>query len=389
MRILFLANPLDVHDFKWMTYFSSGHDSALIVRQEHFQKMSSGQKDQFIRDDGIQALWSLRDFSVARPWRTLKEMFRLRGYIKDFSPDIIHVYFAEPNALWALVRSFVGGRSKWVLTTRGTDILLTIPKFRQRNDRLGRLIHWLYRRAFARFDMLVATSQAQILSAQRELGYSGITSVVRTGVDFESLSISRPDLLPASLENRRFIFFPRLMAPVYDQELSLDVIEALPEQIKSEYIMVFVDRDQGHPDYVQMIQSRMQQIQGVRFEFLDRLSPEEVWELYKAAALTVMTPRSDGTPVSAMESLMCGTLVVAPPLDYDPELAKELLVACSRQPGDFVAQIQLGLNRKAQIKPDSAFFCLASRNAQMSKLARHYESLLACSERSSSAILSS
>lgn len=377
VRILFLANPLDVHDLKWMSYFSSTHDCAVLARSEHFRSMTLAQRDEFARSQRMPILGELLDFSVARPWRTLREWLKLQQWIRSFQPDFVHVHFAEPNALWSLSRWFFKGPGKWILTTRGTDVLVTIPQFRSRGDRLGRVLHWLYRRAFAKYDALAATSQAQVLAAQTQLGYPGPSAVVRTGVDVEKLQISRPELFPASLRGRPFIFFPRLMAPIYGQELSLDVVEALPEDIKSQYTMVFVDRDQGNPEYTRQIQARMARLPDVRIEFLKRLEPEEVWELYKLASLTVMTPRSDGTPVSAMESLLCGTQVVAPPLNYDPELAERMLLSSSWRPEDFVAQIRLGLGKKVRVEPDSSFYRLASRQWQMSQLEKLYQSLLA------------
>jgi glycosyltransferase involved in cell wall biosynthesis len=376
MRILFLANPLDVHDVKWMSYFSYSHDCAVLARSTHYRSMSAAGRAEFSQSLRLPILGELLDFSVARPWRTLREFVKLWRWLRSFKPDLVHIHFAEPNALWSLSRCFLRGPSKWLLTTRGTDILVTIPKFRKRGDRLGQFLHWLYRRAFAQFDALAATSRAQILIAQSELGYSGPTAVVRTGVDVESLRRPRAELVPESLRDRPFIFFPRLMAPVYGQELSLDVIEALPKQIKSQYTMVFVDRDQGDPEYLRQIRARMEQLSDVRIEFLPSLQPEEVWELYKAAALTVMTPRSDGTPVSAMESLLCGTQVVVPPLNYDPELAQQMLVSSSWEPRDFVEQIKLGLGKKVQIEADSAFYQLASRAHQMTRLEQLYQSLL-------------
>lgn len=343
MKILYFANALDVHDVKWMTYFSHRHDCRLVLRSLHFGGMSGCQRDEFNRSYRLPILGELPDFSLARPLRTLLGWYKLRKILNDFQPDIVHVMFAEPNALWSLTRILGGLKASWILTTRGTDILVTVPKFNQRGDRFGRFVHWLYRRAFAGFEALAATSKAQIEAAQNDLGYRGRVAVVRTGVDVERLLQPRPDLLLESLRERPFIFFPRLMAPIYNQELSLDIIAALPKEIKSDYKMVFVDSDLGDPAYVREIRGRMDQLPGVEFEFLKRLEPEQVWELYKRAALTVMTPRSDGTPVSAMESLICGTPVVAPPLHYDRELADQMLISASWEPQDFVAQMLVGL----------------------------------------------
>lgn len=371
MKILYFGNPLSIHDVKWMSYFSPRHECALVLRADHARSASPQQLAEFSHSHSIPILAELEDFSLARLWRTWQQCQKLSRLIGEFQPDVIHILFAEPNALWSLCRSGKQ-RTRWILTTRGTDVLVTIPRFYRRRDLLGRIVHWLYCKALQRYDWVAGTSKAQLAVVREQLDFRGHCAVVRTGVDIDWVRQARPHLLPEELRRRPFFFFPRLMSPLYDQELSMEVIAALPDELRRNYVMVFVDCDQGDPAYVAGIRARMGRMPDVQFHFLERQAPLAIWELYKAAELTVMTPRSDGTPVSAMESLICGTPVVAPPLLYDAELAQELLVARSWLPEDFVDQIKRGLGRRVKLEPDSECYRLCDRHFQMNLLENIY-----------------
>lgn len=363
---------MSIHDVKWMGHFSRQHQCGLILRTAHEAMFSPEDRQVFVETYGVPILGVLEDFSLSRPLRTWRQFQSFKKIIDHFEPDIVHILFAEPNALW----SFCRGATKtprWLLTTRGTDILVTIPRFRRRADLLARLVHFLYCRAFARFDWVVGTSNAQLDVVRSELGFDGPCSVVRTGSDVEAVRQPRPELLPAGLRNRPYIFFPRLMTPLYDQELSLDVIAALPPELRRHYSMVFVDCDKGEPGYVQRIREKMASLPEVDFHFLKREEPAVVWELYKAAQLTVMTPCSDGSPVSAMESLLCGTPVVAPPLAYDWELKENLLVADSWEVSAFVRQIECGLGKRVELALDSPCYQLCDRALQMRLMEQVYQ----------------
>jgi trehalose-6-phosphate synthase len=53
---------------------------------------------------------------------------------------------------------------------------------------------------------------------------------------------------------------------------------------------------------------------------LPKQKQEGIWELYKRAELIVMTPKSDGTPVSGMEAIALGQKLILGPLKYDEDI---------------------------------------------------------------------
>jgi glycosyltransferase involved in cell wall biosynthesis len=67
----------------------------------------------------------------------------------------------------------------------------------------------------------------------------------------------------------------------------------------------------------------MAEIPEAHFVFLNKLDAAAMYEGYRKCSLVVMTPRSDGTPVSALEAMALRKPLILPPLDYDQEVFAE------------------------------------------------------------------
>ena len=159
MNILFLADPGSVHDVKWMSYLSVGHTCHLIVRKHHAAQMGVEKLRAFERTNGIRIIAQVEDFSIrrfGRTWSTAKELARL---IRANGIDVFHMMYAEPNALWAFFRRTLA--VPILLTTRGTDVLKTIPAFYQRKSLLDRSVAWCYWKALRQVDQVTCTSTRQ------------------------------------------------------------------------------------------------------------------------------------------------------------------------------------------------------------------------------------
>jgi glycosyltransferase involved in cell wall biosynthesis len=84
--------------------------------------------------------------------------------------------------------------------------------------------------------------------------------------------------------------------------------------------MVFLGKDRGDKSYQAKLEAKMKGVSDARFVFLEHLKQETIFELFKRASLVVMTPHSDGSPVSAIEAMIAKVPVILPPLDYDEEV---------------------------------------------------------------------
>ena len=318
MNILFLADPGSVHDVKWMSYLSVGHTCHLIVRKHHAAQMGVEKLRAFERTNGIRIIAQVEDFSIrrfGRTWSTAKDLARL---IRANGIDVFHMMYAEPNALWAFFRRTLA--VPILLTTRGTDVLKTIPAFYQRKSLLDRSVAWCYWKALRQVDQVTCTSTRQS-TAVKELSGDPQKAIelVRTGVPVQRILEDTTAHQLQDLNGQRYVLFPRSMRPIYQHELALAAIDLLPENILRDHLFVFVDRSSSYRDYVQDVQRLIDRSKG-RTLWLDHVDQPTMFQMYKRAALVAMTPISDGSPVSALEAMLCKVPVILPPLRYDEDL---------------------------------------------------------------------
>ncbi len=311
MNILYLADPNSVHDIRWINFFAEcGVNCYVIVRERHF-------RDEYARlDERIQVVGTIRDPSTIRPIRVVAQLLKIKTFIKAFRIDLLHILYAEPNALWANARSYF--RCPVVVTTRGSDVLRTIPMFFDNKSFLGKAIAWQYRRAFRFADMITCTSIAQQEQVRR-LAVETPVVIVRTGVDFRLVEREERHVAESLGIRTPFILMPRKMEPLYDHAFTLDAISLLSERIRNKFTFVFLNADTPQQLYYRKIADKADGIQAC-FHFIPSLSHEDLICLYKQASLVIMNPRSDGSPVSAMEAMACRVPVILPPLPYDPDL---------------------------------------------------------------------
>jgi hypothetical protein len=314
MNILFFADPYSIHDEKWIGYFAEDtHNKTYILPR-------AGQmENQEIKSVRINStvLEPIVDFSILRFYQTLVTAFRIKALIKQYKIDIIHVLYAEPNALWSLFCFFF--KTPIVISSRGTDVLKTIPETFKKHTFINRLVAPAYRKAFLKADWVTCTSLKQKKIIASFSGRIDNFSIVRTGVDLRRLDNDFE--LPSSLTGTsKYILFPRYIRPVYNHEFCLEAIDLLPSAVKETYKMVFVGRNSGDFSYQEILEKKMYALQNVDIVFLEKQNQDTLFGLYKKSSLVVMTPLSDGSPVSAMEALLCGTRLILGPLEYDEEI---------------------------------------------------------------------
>jgi hypothetical protein len=153
--------------------------------------------------------------------------------------------------------------------------------------------------------------------------------LVRTGLD---LSTIQRNELPSGLKDREYILFPRTMRPVCNHEFCIEALSLCPDRIKSRYTMVFVDRNGYDRAYVQKIERLLCKLKDVNVLFLNSFSNLSMMTLYRQASLVVMTPLSDGSPVSAMETMLCESPLILGNVEYDNDLFADVTRLQSWEP---------------------------------------------------------
>ena len=320
-NILYLADPNSLHDTKWISFFSSKGVSKcyLLPRRLHYKTFKHAASQ---LDSNTLVLSPISDFSIVRFYRTLYEAYIIRRIILKYKIEVVHVLYAEPNALWCLFRGFFS--VPMIISARGTDVLKTIPEAFLKRDILNKIVAFAYKKAFQLADWVTVTSQTQLDSVSRFSGRMDRLTVIRTGVDVGRLHEDTSQHFPLR-DSKPFILFPRYLKPLYNHEFSLSAIALLPSNIKMSYKMVFVGKGSGEPLYERLMEELMQVQSDVDFEFIAKQSQEAIVELYKRTRLVVMVPVSDGSPVSGMEALLCGAKLILGPLNYDPDIFSQAI----------------------------------------------------------------
>ena len=224
MNILFIADPNSIHDVRWINFFSEKEEFScyILPRRSHYRKTHVGATSLNAR---ASVLPPLSDPSTIRPWRNFLQVIKIKNAIKRYGIELVHVMYAEPNALWANGKWLLG--IPFVLTTRGTDVLRTIPEFYAKTDPLSIAIAFQYTRALRNFDQITCTSKEQI-NALTALGINQSKVIIRTGVDFETID-GLDDLCDPLKLDKPFIFMPRRMKPIYNHGFTMGAISLLEQ----------------------------------------------------------------------------------------------------------------------------------------------------------------
>jgi glycosyltransferase involved in cell wall biosynthesis len=374
LNILYIADPNSIHDIKWMSFFSEKHQCFLLQRAYHAKIYPNFDSDNFCSIYNIKVLGSIKDFSLRNFLSTISQYRLLKKIIKENKIDLIHVMYAEPNALWAYFRNSL--HVPIILTTRGTDVLKTIPEFYNNKGLLNNLVAYCYRKAFLKTDTITCTSSKQQASILKMTNAKAKEiSIIRTGVDVDLILSDHSAKKRAELMGKKYVFFPRAMRPLYHHELAIEAISLLPSELRKAYSFVFVDKNSSDKAYTEEIGQKMSKCE-TSFVWLENLDQPTLFETYKNAVLCVMTPKSDGTPVSAIEAMICKIPLILPDLDYDRDIFSEGISFFEQNSAASLSNL-MTKHLEGNLKPDleKAFnnaLNLADRKREMNKLGEIY-----------------
>jgi glycosyltransferase involved in cell wall biosynthesis len=202
--------------------------------------------------------------------------------------------------------------------------------------------------------------------------------IIRTGVDIQTILSDTVSYEKEELIEKKYVFFPRAMRSLYNHELAIDAIAILPETIIKEFSFVFVDKNSADKAYTSLIEDKIKQ-SAANFIWFENLGQKTLFQTYKNASLCIMTPKSDGTPVSAVEAMLCRVPLILPPLEYDPDLFSEGVMFFNERTAESLSSL-IEAVLCGQKLPDIEMayknaLHLADRNKEMNKLGMIYKEL--------------
>jgi len=332
MRICYLADGRYVHTHRWLRFFSErGHQTSLLS----FAAMQPAHIEA-VENAGARYLGELDGLHLKRFWRTTGQIARLKKLFRSEKIDIVHSHFLGVNSWYAALSGFHPN----VVTVMGGDILgegwQPGPDIRER---------WLTPFALRKADLITCWSSRLTSVVKRYSRPDTPIEVIHGGVDVKQFS---PAAAPRHLRDElripadaKIILSPRLMKPLYNlDQIALAAREIWPH-VPNAYFLFAVSADDKNLDYERKVRGMLGDDGRVRF--LESIPHERMGDFYRLADVTISIPSSDGTPLSVLESLACGTSVLVSNIpNYDPdyiEAGKTVLMAESSDVASIVSSL--------------------------------------------------
>lgn len=305
IKILFVGDFESHHDNKWITHIINNHEVYSLFVQEGLGVVTTlkGPTRQPV-EFPLLSFWKLLGF--------IRGIFFWRNYIKKENIDIIHVFIATRHIIPV---SYLG--LPYIITTRGTDVNETFKEIAKSKSFKQKLLFLLMKRAFCKASFITCTSQSQITSLLTTLTNEICPQLIRTGIEVESIK----ELHQQGKDNsKRYILFPRGLRDVYDPELSIEALTEIKEELLGfEFIFLYAKGDEVKKNVLQEMVSNLNQ----NIRFLPFMDKELLWKYIHSADLVVMNPKHDGTPNSALETMMIGTPLIIGACNYDKDIFNE------------------------------------------------------------------
>jgi L-malate glycosyltransferase len=377
MRIAYFADGRYVHTHKWMRFFNErGHEVHLIsfapLDQQHLAAVAA---------TGAKYHGEIGLLHLKRFWHTLAAHRKLKSFLRSQKIDVLHCHFLGANAWYGALSRF----HPFVITVMGGDILG--PDWQPSGDiRERKLTPFALRQA----DLVTCWSKTLTTVVRRYTRPRTPVEVIHGGIDLSRFSPG-PD--PTYLRERygipagaKVILSPRLMRPLYN----LDTIVASADRVWNDFpdarFLFAVLPEAKDPDYEAQVLSVTQASKKPdQIKFIGGIAHNEMADHYRLADVTVSIPSSDGTPMSVLESMACGTPVVVSNIrDYDTqyiELDRTVLAADPRNADDVASALKRFLRDEEFTKQISTearrrVVETASYESQMARMEELYKELV-------------
>lgn len=349
IKICFFADGESVHTQRWLREIAArGFDVVLITRRT---QQNSEFKTYVIEPGCSRAGWLLG-------------LLKIRRLIHKVSPDIVHGHYITSYGLWA---SF-SGIKPLVLTAWGSDILVSPKK--------SRLVRWLTGWVLSKADLITADSSDTLNEIKN---YSPLAELkqVQWGVDVTKFH-SSPHAKERDVLN---IVSLRNWTPNYNIDLILYAFGDLVKKLPSYHIHLHL---LGGGELEVLLKKQAESL-GITSQvtFHGMVNEERLLEILLNADISISIPTSDATAMSLLESMAAGLPVIVTDLEAnrqwidqsggrivavrDKDSITHALVELAKDHG---LRTQMGQRNRVVIEK------AASRQDQMDKMARLYESLI-------------
>ncbi|TNF25240.1 MAG: glycosyltransferase [Bacteroidetes bacterium] len=378
-RVLYIGDPSSVHDLKWVSYFSTRPDfEAYFLVQEHEMHLITPERKKQFDELGITVEGPIKSYSLWRFWENRASINKIKQVIAKRKIDVVHPLFATPFSLWTRNLPIPS-----IITCRGSDIhvvLASLGKGSFLQKIHGKLLLTRFQSAFENAAAITCTSQGQLDRINSVFGMNLKAEIIRTGVNVDEINQLEPKLkLPPMFSGKKIIFLPRYIRPIYQTELQLKALLEIPENLRPQLALVLVKGNRTPDSYMAKIERLLKEC-GLPYHIFDSLTQHEMWSMFKLSSLAIMTPKTDGTPNSALEGMAAKCPLILGSFEYDEDLFSERF--CNRMKTESVDELTELITESLQNYPlekiNAAFENVSNRGnrpVEMERLKALYLSL--------------
>jgi len=366
-----------MHFHRWLKYFAGcGHEMHFISYQP-----VNGEHIKQIEQSGASYIGEIGPFHVRKFWKTLQNLRWLKDVCRKRRIEVLHCHFLSFNAWYAALSGF----HPLVLTIMGGGDVCG-PDWKPQGGLAPALAPYSLRQA----DLITSWSPLMGQVVKPWCREQTPIKVVHGGIDFRVFyPTEKPDYLRERLSlppGAKVIFSPRLMRPLSNIHQIANAAVNVCEKSPNAHFIFAYPTSTVDAEYKNRVEAIVRE-GGIsdRVRFVDAIPHNEMADHYRLADVTVSIPETDGTPMTVLESMACGTPVVVGDIpDYDPHYIEPGKTVLSVKPQD--AAGLAGAILRLLNEPDLATRLVAeagnrvrlvgSYEAQMSRMEELYMSLV-------------
>ncbi len=302
LRICYIADGTSIHTQRWLSYF---------VKKDHQVHLIAYDCRDLPSDNGKESLkgvivhsltpkfeGTLRRLNHTNRICLMRRKLRLKELLRKMRPDILHAHYVEKYGWWGAISGF----HPFVLTAWGSDIY-DAPR---RSEKSKQRTMYALRQA----DLITADS-ADLRAATIELGAPYHNNhVIQWGVDLTQFN---PQIDPSDVRERLHlgsspvILSSRGFKPVHNTDI---LIRAIPSVLRETPDAKFILKNRFLCDDTQLRQLVKKLGVSDSVRFVGSVEYSEMPKYYTVSDIFVSIPPFDGTPVSLLEAMACGTAPV-------------------------------------------------------------------------------
>ena len=276
LRIAVVANANSIHTTRWVKWLRKKNHEVTVF------SLNKGEDCVYFGPEP--ALDRSLIFNLGKSVR--KTTSELQVKIDEFKPDLVHGFFLVNHGMYA---SRIKGYPK-VVTALGSDVLIAPNE--------SKLMSWIVKRTVKNSDLIISVAEHlnDIVSPWKENHVESITSPL--GIDVKKF---RP------LEKENLIVFNRGFKEVYSPLTLLEAISEISNKIKNYKVIMC-----GKGPLLETCKNYVnKQSLNDLISFAGYVPNEDLVDLLGRAKILVSPALSDGTPVSILEGLASGCIILS------------------------------------------------------------------------------